>query len=244
MSRVAKPFPRPLARIPVAVNRRHPIGLQQRSKLSRNVVRAERRPPFAHRVDHHDLTLPVANSQGHGVGGATRWIDKTHVIFVGRRRPLARPSRNAGHDRLDGDVALDVRPKFGVVFCGRAGRIGLKRLLDHPRGNARVHHQRRRPPDQNRRVVLAVVASIRIPQRAPPRVRRAGADQQESGIVSIAGRIAAMISAPLIEASSLGKNASSSTKAARNAVTPHRMARSDHLDASRRPQARWRRPCR
>ena len=105
---------------------------------------------------------------------------KARVADAGQRRALANAGGDAGLDRLAVDEALDVGAELRAVLGRRAGRVALRRLVDHALRHGRVHVARRRLPHQHRVAVLAVVSTVSVPQRAAPRVGAAGAQQHRA----------------------------------------------------------------
>jgi hypothetical protein len=107
-----EPLPRPLACVAVADDDGDLVRFQELGELLDDVLRGERRPPLADRVEDDQVALPVGDRQGERVGRPAGGIHEGVVVEVGNRRPLPDVPGDAGLEGLAGYSALDVGPKL------------------------------------------------------------------------------------------------------------------------------------
>src|SRR5262245_42443849 len=100
---------------------------------------------------------------GEAVARATGWIGEGLVGDTRNRRELSPPARDTRRDRFGVKEGRDSSPKlpehlgavgFGVVFAHPVEVVGRQ---------GRVHRSRSRLPDEDGRIVAAVVLAVKVP---------------------------------------------------------------------------------
>ena len=172
--------PRPFARVFVPRDRRDLIAPEQSRASRHRLLRIKRRSNFQQRIKGANAApAEVPDRQCHGVAHAARWVAKGAVDLAGLGRQFGASPTDNRVDRLFADVIGQVVAKFRPVLGPRRFGIALVSLLDDRPVNRRVHLRRAGLPDQDARVVPAVVLSKRAVELAPLRVG-AGCDQQHA----------------------------------------------------------------
>jgi len=94
-------------------------------------------------------------------------------------------SCRARHDRsiddLAADEALDVGSELSEIFRCRPRRVAVHRLVDEALRHGGIHCASLGLPDENRRVIMAVVSPIGVVQLAATRVGRRCGQEHSAG---------------------------------------------------------------